>query len=123
MNKQDILRHPEGSVYGKGYGVIAKQAMQDRRLSIEAKAIYAYICSFAGAGESAFPSVKKMCYDLKIDIKRFYKHRKLLEDNGYIEVQHMIWRESKQKANNVYQVNNYVDSMLEEEQSPYTCFG
>jgi len=122
MDKKDMLRHPEGSIYAKGYGVIAKQVMQDRRLSIEAKAIYAYLCSYAGAGESAFPSVKKMCYDMQIDIKRFYKHRKQLEEHGYIEVQHRRWRETMKKANNIYQLNNHVEC-LEEEQNPYTHIG
>jgi len=81
------LKHPKGSIYSKGYGMVAKQAMQDPVLSIEAKAIYAYICSYAGSGETAFPSVKKMCYDLHISKDRYYNHVKLLIDQGYIKVQ------------------------------------
>ena len=39
-----------------GYGIIPKYVMLDPDLTIEAKAIYAYFCSFAGSGNTAFPS-------------------------------------------------------------------
>ena len=44
----DILR-VEG-INCKGYGIIPKAVMLDQRLTIQAKAIYAYFRSFAGAG-------------------------------------------------------------------------
>ena len=69
-----------------GYGIIPKLAMQDQRLTIEAKAIYSYICSFAGAGTSAFPSRNKILYDLKISKDRYYKHFDILKKYGYITV-------------------------------------
>jgi len=60
--------------------------MRDTRLTIEAKAIYAYMSSFAGAGLNSFPSVKLQLSELCISEKRYYKHRKLLEDLGYITI-------------------------------------
>ena len=76
-----------GPFYSKGYGIIAKLAMQDRRLKPTSKAIYAYFCSFAGAGRTAFPSVSKIIYDLAITEDTYYKHFKPLKEFGYITVE------------------------------------
>lgn len=68
-----------------GYGIIPKMAMQDKRLTIQAKAIYSYFCSYAGAGKTAFPGRKKIITELGISKDSYYKHFKLLKDCGYIE--------------------------------------
>ncbi len=68
----------------KGFGTIPKSVMQDRRLNIESKSIYAYFCSYAGAGRQAFPSVFKITYDLCISRNRYYKYFKDLVMFGYI---------------------------------------
>ena len=73
-------------VLAQGYGITPKAVMQDDRLTIEAKAIYAYIASFAGTGTTAFPGKRKMAADLKISEERLYTHRKLLIKYGYITV-------------------------------------
>lgn len=73
-------------IMSKGYGIIPKLIMKDKSLSIEAKGIYAYIASYAGAGTTAFPSVDLICGDLNISENRFRKNKKLLIDYGYIEV-------------------------------------
>ena len=71
-------------IMSQGYGVISKLVMRDKGLSVEAKAIYSYLVSFAGAGDTSYPSVKLMCSDLGISTNRFYRHRKMLEEKGYI---------------------------------------
>lgn len=82
----DILR-VEG-VRSKGFGIIPKLVMQDKRISVASKGIYAYFCSYAGAGDTAFPSVKKICYDLNINCEdTFRKHMKPLKHLGYIKVE------------------------------------
>lgn len=81
----DILR-VEG-VNARGYGTIPKIVMQDRRISVGAKALYAYLCSFTGSGNTAFPGVKKICLDLCITDKTFRSYRAELEKHGYIEVE------------------------------------
>ena len=73
-------------IMSQGYGFSPKAVMTDTRLTIEAKAIYAYMSSFAGAGLNSFPSVKLQLSELCISEKRYYKHRKLLEDLGYITI-------------------------------------
>jgi len=72
-------------INSQGYGTIPKLVMQDKRLTIQAKAIYGYFCTYAGAGKTAFPGRKKIMSDLKISKDSYYKHFKLLKDCGYIE--------------------------------------
>jgi hypothetical protein len=98
-NFRDILE-VEG-VKAKGYGIVPKMAMLDRKLTIEAKAIYSYFCSYAGAGTIAFPSVEKILADLDIGKKRYYKHFNLLKDLGYIEVE-QVKSENNKFSHNIY---------------------
>lgn len=83
-----------------GYGLMPKTVAKDKRLTIEAKAIYAYFVSYAGAGTSAFPSLKTILSDLNISENRFYKHRKLLIEFGYISVK--AERKGKIVTKNIY---------------------
>jgi len=87
-------------INSKGFGTIAKLVMMDQRLSIEAKAIYSYFCSYAGGGSTAFPSVSKILYDLKISKTRYYKHFNLLVDYGYISVKQI--KEENKFGKNLY---------------------
>lgn len=54
-------------------------------LSIESKAIYGMLCSYAGMGATAYPSVDFMCDKLRISKSRFYKHINLLVGAGVIK--------------------------------------
>lgn len=67
-----------------GYGTVYKEVMKNNDLSIEAKAIYSYLTTYAGSKDIAFPSIKLICYELNISEKRFYKHRKELLDKKII---------------------------------------
>ena len=78
----------QSPIYKQGYGMIPKIPMRDTRLSPEAKAIYAYLCAFAGNEGAAYPSAELMCKELGMSTQhRFFKHRKQLEELGYISVQ------------------------------------
>ena len=92
----------------KGYGISPKLVMQDPNLSIEAKAIYAYMASFAGNGVQAFPSISKACKDLNVSKNRFLKHRKQLIESGYITVKKE--RKEGKFDNNIYVINYTVAS-------------
>ena len=93
-------------ILSKGFGHIAKFVATDTDLTIEALAIYGYFSSFAGGGDSAFPSRKKILYDLKIGKERYYNHYNLLLKEGYIETeQEKYYHEEKKKwvlGNNIY---------------------
>lgn len=92
-------------INSKGYGTIPKLVMQDRRLNIVSKAIYAYLNSFAGAGDSCFPSLVKMSYDLCISKGTLQKYLKELVDYGYIEVEQI--KINGKFASNVYTLLPY----------------
>ena len=81
----DILK--TDGIQSKGFGIVPKLVMQDKRLTIQAKAIYAYFCSYAGNGTTAFPSRSKILFDLGISKDTYYKHFNLLKQYGYIKVE------------------------------------
>lgn len=83
-----------------GYGTIPKAVMQDRNLNISAKALYAYFCSFTGAGDTCFPTRKKICLDLGISNDTLGKQLRQLVDNGYILVEQI--KENGRFSHNVY---------------------
>ena len=91
-------------VNAQGYGTIPKLVMTDRRLTPQAKAIYAYFCSYAGCGSTAFPKVSQIMYDLNISNKTYYKHFDLLTEFGYITVV-KIKKEGNKFDNNIYKLN------------------
>lgn len=84
MSMADIIR-VEG-VNCKGFGIIAKAAMVDPEISIESKAIYAYFCSYAGAGNTSFPSRTKVLKDLQVSKSTYYTHFNKLVQENYIRV-------------------------------------
>ena len=99
MEKENKLNAK--GVMSEGYGIIPKKVMKDKDLSVEAKAIYAFIASYAGAGNTSFPSVSLITDMLGISRQRFNKHRKLLEDKGYITIKKERTSEGSW-GNNVY---------------------
>lgn len=85
-----------------GYGTVPKLVMQDRNLSVTSKAIYAYFCSYTGAGNTCFPSYKKICYDLNIHEETFIKHFKPLVHFGYVQVQQIRDQINGRFSHNAY---------------------
>src|SRR5690625_2858281 len=93
-------------ILSKGYGIIPKLVAQDTKLTPEAKAIYSYLCSYAGAGQTAFPSVSLMVHHLDMSENRFYKHRKYLVDRGYVSIERL--RTDNGFSKNIYTLNQSV---------------
>lgn len=89
-------------IFAEGFGFIAKSVMKNRELSIYSKVIYSYICSYSGAGKTAFPSRDKICFDLGIGKDSFHKHMKPLVDEGFIVIEKV--RQQGSFANNLYKV-------------------
>lgn len=101
----DIVVQFKGTVYENGYGQIAQRVMRDKSLHAVAKAIYAYLVSFAGQSGVAFPGVELMMEELGIKSKdTYYKYRHQLEDAGYITIEEKQPREKGQFGNNVYNI-------------------
>ena len=101
---EDIIKG--AAINSKGYGIIPKLVMQDRDLSITAKAIYAYLASYSGNGDSCFPSRDRVCYDLGIGKDTFIKHLVLLKDKGYVTVLQM--KENGRFSHNIYTLNSEI---------------
>jgi DnaD/phage-associated family protein len=105
---QDQVVMFRGTVYESGYGLIARKVMRDKKLHPTAKAMYAYLCSFAGTNgdntPSAFPSVDLMKGELGIKTQdTFYKYQKQLVQSGYITIEKGK-REKGKFQNNIYYI-------------------
>ncbi len=83
-----------------GYGLVFKRVMKDRNISIEAKALYSYLSAYAGADESAFPSVDLIKHELGIGKHRFLRAKNELINNGYLTV-------DRKQTKNIYGSNLY----------------
>ena len=92
----------EVDVMSCGYGYIPKLIMKDPTISLEAKAIYAYLASYAGKDKKAYPTISRMLIELPSGRARFFKFRKELIDKGYLIVHKM--RNGNRNANNVYEL-------------------
>ena len=82
---QDKLRI-EG-VNSQGFGIIPKLVMRDREITCGAKALYAYICSYAGNGETAWPGRELICKDLNISKNTYNSYLNELKTRDYIRTQ------------------------------------
>lgn len=111
-------------IFKQGYGIIPKLVMRDSKLHPTAKAIYSYICSFAGAGDTAFPSVELITAELNINKDTFYKYLKQLIELNYLEViQERV--EYGKFARNIYNIVSdpcpkLSDTVLSDTVLPYT---
>jgi hypothetical protein len=105
----DMVIQFRGTIYEKGYGQVAQLVMRDKTLKPTAKAIYAYLCSFAWGGvdsdRKAFPTVKQQCYELGITKDTYYKHRSALEERGYITIESVYGGNGKFR-NNLYYIES-----------------
>ena len=100
-----------------GFGLIPRRVMRDERLSIGAKVVYAYLASFAGNKEYAFPGRDLMCKELGISKDSLLKYMRLLKEFGYLEVEQV--KEGGRFAHNIYKLIPYPNSSDTEISSPY----
>lgn len=88
-----------------GYGYSPKRITRETSLSVEAKAIYSYLASFADENGKAYPGIELMCHELNISEKRFHRHKKQLIDQGFIAVERE--RTDNGWSNNIYTLIGY----------------
>ena len=86
----------------ESYGIVLQRILRDPSISAEAKAIYSYLCTFAGSDGSCYPSVALMCKELDISETRFYRHMKQLTGRGVVTVEKS--RNGSRFARNVYSI-------------------
>lgn len=97
-----------------GYGLVYSEIMRSKQLTPEAKAIYAYLCSFAGSGDSCFPSVDLMQKELLMSSDRFYRHLRPLIAAGIVKKAQE--RNGNRWGRTVYTLNHSPDFQLSHNQ-------
>lgn len=102
-----------------GYGTIPKLAMLDERLSTASKAIYAYLCSYAGGGHVAYPHRGTILRELKIGKTSYYQHYSSLIETGYITPTQKT-HENGQFTSCSYRLNEVlgIDPAIDPDESP-----
>ncbi len=90
----------------RGYGYIPKLVMQDRRLTIQAKAIYAYYCSYSSGGATYFPTQQRVMADLGVDEKTYLEHFNLLLIHGYISIRQQTMPD--QSVRNIFTIEKNI---------------
>ncbi len=89
----------------KGYGNSFKWIWQLKGVKHGPKALVGYLCSYMGAGNTAFPSRKKICYDLEINRGTLGKWLKVLtEDTTILQVE-QVRNDNGQFSHNIYHLN------------------
>jgi hypothetical protein len=92
---------------GGGYGIVYREIMRDPSIPPESKAIYAYLCSFAGSDGTCFPKVETMQKELCMGKQRFNKYMSVLVNLG------VVVRKREKVGNlvghNVYKITHRVD--------------
>ena len=71
-------------INGLGYGIIPKIPMQDSRLNVYSKAIYAYFCSISGIDVEITIKIEKLAKHLCINVQTITKYIKELVETKYI---------------------------------------
>ena len=69
----------------RNYGIIPKSLMQDKNLSIHAKAVYAYLATYADKNGKCYPSYELMEYELNVAESTLRKYLKELVTKGHLK--------------------------------------
>ncbi|MDD4566122.1 MAG: hypothetical protein PHE79_11695 [Eubacteriales bacterium] len=78
-------------ILANGYGIMPQSVTRNENLTIEAKAIYAYLTAFSGSSfKPIFPSRDLMLKELNMSINRFYKHMQLLLDANLVTIERTV---------------------------------
>lgn len=113
-----IAGYPVNSINERGFGSIPTRVMDDVRLSMGARCLYALLAAHAGSQHEAWPSVKRIIATLGCTEKTFYKYRAELSDAGYISIE---TRQTRYGRRTVYVIEQIVEypsvSMLGSEES------
>jgi hypothetical protein len=87
----------------KGYGIIANSVMEDEKISLGAKGLYAYLISKSGANDSCFPSNKTImkCLGIKSKIT-LNKYKYELDENDYLIIEERKYKSGRITSNHYY---------------------
>ena len=66
-----------------GYGIVGRMAMRSDKISKEAKAVYALLCSYTGGKHYCYPSVETMAKDLQTSTRTIIRLTEDLKKHGF----------------------------------------
>lgn len=78
--------HLISGIFTKGFTAMPNAVQRSKRLTVEAKAIYAHLMMYGGQEKVSYPSLQKMSEELNMTKKRIIAHRKQLEEYGLLKV-------------------------------------
>ena len=67
------------------FGIVNKDVVTDPELSIQAKGVYAIICTFANKNRSCFPSINTIADLANLHPRTISRKLKELSSKGYIQ--------------------------------------
>lgn len=67
------------------FGIVDYEIINDPTISLEARAIYAILASYANKDRSCHPTVKTLLKVTGVSKDRFYKHMNQLIEKGIVE--------------------------------------
>ena len=67
------------------FGIVDYEIMNDPSLSLEARAIYSILASYANKDRSCHPTINTLLRVTGVSKDRFYKHMNQLVDRGIVE--------------------------------------
>ena len=102
-----IAGYPVNSINERGFGTIPTRVMDDVRLSMGARCLYALLAAHAGSQHEAWPSVKRIIATLGCTEKTFYKYRAELSDAGYISIETRQTRFGRRTVYVIQQIVGY----------------
>ncbi|XTR36444.1 helix-turn-helix domain-containing protein [Paraclostridium tenue] len=101
LTKTKVELNPN-SILKNGYGLISQEIMRNKNISVQAKAIYSYLCSMAGNDGIAYPTQALMIDELDMNKTTFNKYLKEILSSGYIKVTQT--RKNGKAYKNVYTI-------------------
>jgi hypothetical protein len=66
-----------------GYGIVGRMAMRSDKVSKEAKAVYALLCSYTGGKHYCYPSVETLAKDLQTSTRTIIRLTEELKAHGF----------------------------------------
>lgn len=78
--------HLISGIFARGFTAMPNVVQRSKKLSVEAKAIYAHLMMYGGQEKVCYPSLEKMSDELGMTKKRIISHRKQLEEHGLLKV-------------------------------------
>jgi len=85
-----------------GFGTVYRSVMRHEKLGVGAKALYALLCSYSGAKEYCWPTVKVLCKDLGVLEPTLKRYRAELVEKGIIRVEPR--RSGNRNGANIYRL-------------------